>query len=173
MATHYLDVRITIDALPLYAAENFSGIKMALGITDDNSVLNEYATAVLRKVENVLEGYRNVGIQEFGLYPIEESGVNDPNNLHNITVEEEIFDAKSNNDILSEIENHIFNIVAERGIVESIVVQSPIIFTLLKTKVDTDYLDWEIILREDLDCNFLIRYINAKNKTMEMKELGN
>ena len=173
MATHYLDVRITIDALDLYTADNLSGIKLALGVIDDNLVLNEFAAHVLQKVENLLEGFVNLNIQGYALYPIEELIDDNSEVPHRITDEEEIFAAKSDNDILSEIENHIFNIEAERGEVESIVVRSPIIFKLLNIMVDTGEVVSKVILREDLDSNFMIRYINVENKTIEMKELGN
>ena len=89
-----------------------------------------------------------------------------------ITESREIFDEINIENILAEIENYCFNIEAELGEVLNIVVNSPLISNSLSQSVDNSYKDVETVVREDLDCNFMIRYRDVYKNIKEMKEVN-
>lgn len=157
--------------LPLYLTENISGVKVALGAANEAEIASAYASNIVRLISDVLKGNDNTKVLDVSLTPMEkppEDTVESPS----ITEPVEIFEEINVEDILAEIENYCFNIEAELGEVLNVVVNSPLISNSLSQSVDNSYKDVETVVREDLDCNFMIRYRDVYKNIKEMKEVN-
>lgn len=164
--THYLDVRIGIDSIPIFSPENMEGVKLALGVKQDNQILEVFATNFVKELESVVKKFINTSIESANISVVENFTAAKIDEEHEINQDDTWLE-----DIQSEVNDYLFNIYAERGTVEDIIIKDSRLFEI---NIDTEFglEDIPLILREDLDVNFMIRYKDTNGKICEMKEIG-
>lgn len=174
--THYLDLRIEIDTTRLFANGDFLGVKTALGVRNDNEIITKFIHNFLNDIKSATEGYSNVAIGLVNLNEVDGSVESEQltKEVESISTEvEEFFDEDETKvdygSLASKVDDYIFNIETERGTVESVVVNN---FELLEAIIAHGAVAKEdqIVVRHDLDRNFIVRYKNVDNQIAEMKE---
>lgn len=185
----------------MFHQDNINGVKIALGTNEEN-IHTVFASSLVSVIETSLSRYENVKVSavDFNTSDAKSEDDHDVSEVNNnINDNQEFFDNSNNElfdkglmldaiqqhralniEVIDKIDDYIFNIEAERGTVESIIVNNENLLSEIIDTIDSEFNEllkfkhhenFDVVLREDLDRNFIIRYVNAENQITEMKEI--
>ncbi|MBS4462243.1 hypothetical protein JXA27_06685 [Aerococcaceae bacterium zg-B36] len=179
--THILNLKLSVDCLPLIDPNNIEGAKVALGTSDDSKVIELFANNVLNQIKETVSRFSNIGIYEAEIARVtyesnsEESQQytpedNNEEEIHEVFEPDIEYEPNYNLDkevsIVERLNRVRDEIISDGGSIDSIVFKND---DLRRSFIDKEtWSIFEITVQEDLDTDYWVNYKDADGKELEV-----
>ena len=181
--THELELVIGIDALGLISQENIEGAKIALGVKEDNKVLQAFCEMLTKNVRKSIERFSNTGIIHGSIRGAQEQAPDlapSPTYEEVESEDEELNDNKTYDDapeafqeqdavpevgqkegaLISSVFEQIFKIKSEGNRIFSLSVKNDYNFETLYRELMLE--KGQIEYNPDIEDDYIIQYVDEK-----------